>query len=233
MEQLETKKSKRNIYVILFVILVSILVMIGLSGVCFYTPNPDLYMKKWIIKRIGELFFNNLTLVMVCIGCIIYTYAKKKFAETYLKKEEVRVLLIVFLVVAGFILSNLGQKEEYMVDGDRKNRFEIIALMLKDYKEQENETITVNSFEVTKMETHFGIGSTKKWTRTKKMYTKTSYYVQLDGQHVTLIDYVDEGHLTNLSRDMGTSEFTVYKNSKMVQSVNGIPLEKFKAETEK
>ncbi len=221
MAQLEVKKKKRNIYGILFVVLLSILIVTRLAESYFYTPNPDLYLKKWIIKRIGGLFFNNLTGAVVIIGILIYFYGIKKCELAFLKKSGVRFLVIACLVLAGFILSNLGQKEEYIVDGDKKNRFEIIALMLKDYKEQEKETITVDSFEVISMNVHFS------GVRPNNGHMKKEYYVRLDEKKVVLADDQVAKRLSDLANLVQTTEFTVYKNSKMIHAIDGIPVEDF------
>ena len=214
------QKKKGTLFAVICVVV--ILLLSGIDVFLKYMYQKNLQIEYLLASRIFDLFFTNMSAIVYIIGLIVYAVICMKFENKLKDNKWLHIGMIVGLMGISIFIANIFQSELYTIDGNHENRFEVIGLLFWDCIEKETETIMVDDFKVEKMSVYFNGG------RYSSGHHQKTWYVNINDEYITQISASCVDVLESRSDILGKTEFTVYKNSKIIKEVDGIPLTEYR-----
>ncbi len=214
-----SKNRSRNLIIIVLIAAVLLLILSAWTESRYNeTFRPD-----WLLAaNIVDLFLNENSVAFYLLFFIFVTFFPLLFPRLCYKTEQFPGIVkkglfsLVFLIM--LCLFNLFRKDFYTIDGKEINKLEAIRLLAMDCMEQETETIVVDAFE---MDLHEVSYRTERSGSDHKILLQ---YVTLPGGHNIPLASSLRNELSYLSWIKKSTEFTVYKNSKLLVAVDNIAL---------
>ena len=187
-----------------------------------YNYRESLKIEYLLISRILNLFITNISAFFYLVGFILYCIIYVKLSNHLKNNKCLHIGVIISILILVLVITNLLVDEIYVVDGDKKNRFEVIGLIAKDCIDKDTETIIVDDFDIDRLSFYYSGG---KFGSGNNHVTK---YININDEHISLIDNSCSDALWNKSQVVGKTKLTIYKNSKIVVAVDDVPLRQYR-----
>ena len=219
---MESKEHKQKKFWTTAKIILIIMLYIFLQILFMHLYGKYLKLEFLLVTRILDLLITDCSAFFIIAGFVVYLILYIEFHKYMQNNKILHGALLISIILIVFVTTNLQTEEIYVVDGEEQNRFEIIGLMIQDCVAKETETVVANGYDIDTMSHYF---SNRKHNSGNRM---TKMYVNIYNDYVILVDSGCEKALEYQSMQEGTTEFTVYKHSKQIVAVNGIPLCEFR-----
>lgn len=214
------KNDEKKAWIFLFLILAPIIISISIKSWALREYSENFCLESLLVYRFFDLFVNSTGGLFYAGGLILYGYVYFKLEERIKYIKLFRISLAIGIFILYVFVANLLQDEIYTIDGEKINRYEAVVQIGKDCISKETVTIVPEEFSIDTLDVRYS------GPRVSSI-TVERWYINLDDKHITPIasSIVDE--ILILEEVIKETEFTVYKNSKVVSKVDGVELKNF------